>query len=268
MALTEEYRQVGEQAWSWVLGHVRDDDGPWLPVSVEAGWESVGPPSDRDSLYAGVAGLAPVLAEIAEARPWTDAEHRLRDGAVDRLCAMVGTRSEPSLYDGLAGDATALRMLSPTAAPHALRRLEELSVPDGWVTTLEVAGEAGRSFHDVVMGAAGVVMTAVWIGGAAGESVTAAGADALVRAAEPSEAGLDWGMWSGAESRVPNYSHGTAGIASALAVAGVALDRPELVEAAVLGAQHLLAIGRLDDGGFVVPHTIPPSQREVEPVTY
>jgi lantibiotic modifying enzyme len=90
----------------------------------------------------------------------------------------------------------------------------------------------------------------------------------LIRAAERSEAGLDWGMWSGAESRGPNYSHGTAGIASALAVAGVALDRPELVEAAVLGAQHLLAIGTLDDDGFVVPHTIPPSKREVEPVTY
>jgi lantibiotic modifying enzyme len=267
VASIEEYRQVGEQAWSWVLGHVRDDDGPWLPVSVEAGWESVGPPADRDSLYAGVAGLAPVLAEIAEARPWTDAEHRLRDGVVDRLCATVGSRSEPSLYDGLAGDVTALRMLSPTAASLALRRLEELSVPDGWVTTLEVAGEAGRCLHDVVMGTAGVVMTAVWIG-AAGEDVTASGADALVRAAEAREAGLDWGIWSGAESRLPNYSHGTAGIASALAVAGVALDRPKLVEAAVLGAQHLLAIGKLDDGGFVVPHTIPPSQREVEPVTY
>jgi hypothetical protein len=268
MASTGEYRQVGEQAWSWVLDHVRDDEGPWLPGSVEAGWESAGPPADRDSLYAGVAGLAPVLGEIAETRPWTDAEHRLCDAVVDRLSAMVATRSEPSLYDGLAGDATALRMLSPPAAPLALQRLEGLSGPDGWATTFEVAGEAGRCLHDVVMGTAGVVMTAVWIGGAAGANVTAAGADALIRAAERSEAGLDWGMWSGAESRGPNYSHGTAGIASALAVAGVALDRPELVEAAVLGAQHLLAIGTLADDGFVVPHTVPSSKREVEPVTY
>jgi hypothetical protein len=265
---TEEYRRVGEQAWSWVLDHMRDDEGPWLPVSVEPGWESVGPPADRDSLYAGIAGLAPVLVEIAEARPWTDAEQRLRDGIVDRLTAMVATRSEASLYDGLAGDATALRMLSPAAAPHALRRLEELRVHDGWVTTLGVAGAAGRCLNDVVMGTAGVVMTAVWIGGAEGENLAAAGADALVRAAERSEAGLDWGSWSGAESRGPNYSHGTAGIASALAVAGIALDRPDLVRTAVLGAQHLLAIGSMDHGGFVVPHTIPPSKREVEPVTY
>ena len=259
---------MGERAWSWVLGHVRDDAGPWLPESVEAGWEPVGPPADRDSLYAGIAGLAPVLVEIAEARPWSDAEHRLRAGIVERLSVMVATRSEPSLYDGLAGYATALRMLSPTAAPPALRRLDELRVPDGWVTTLEVTGAAGRCFHDVVMGTAGVVMTAVWVGGAEGANLAAAGADALVRAAERSGAGLDWGGWTGAGSRMPNYSHGTAGIASALAVAGTALDRPELVDAAVLGAQHLLAIGSMDGGGFVVPHTIPPSQRVVEPVTY
>lgn len=259
---------MGERAWSWVLGHVRDDAGPWLPESVEAGWEPVGPPADRDSLYAGIAGLAPVLVEIAEARPWSDAEHRLRAGIVERLSVMVATRSEPSLYDGLAGYATALRMLSPTAAPPALRRLDELRVPDGWVTTLEVTGAAGRCFHDVVMGTAGVVMTAVWVGGAEGANLAAAGADALVRAAERSGAGLDWGGWTGAGSRMPNYSHGTAGIASALAVAGTALDRPELVDAAVLGAQHLLAIGSMDDGGFVLPHTIPPSQRVVEPVTY
>ena len=36
----------------------------------------------------------------------------------------------------------------------------------------------------------------------------------------------------------------------------------------MLGAQHLLALATLDDGGFVVPHTIPPSKRDVEPITY
>ena len=117
MASTGEYRQVGEQAWSWVLDHVREDEGPWLPGCVEAGWESAGPPADRDSLYAGIAGLAPGAGRDRQARPRTDAEHRLRDAVVARLSAMAATRSEPSLYDGLAGDATALRMLSPTAAP-------------------------------------------------------------------------------------------------------------------------------------------------------
>ena len=71
--------------------------------------------------------------------------------------------------------------------------------------------------------------------------------------------------WPG---RMPNYSHGTAGIATALAVAGQALGRPDFVDAAVQGARHLLAVGSLEGDGFVVPHTIPPSTRDVEPVTY
>ena len=70
------------------------------------------------------------------------------------------------------------------------------------------------------------------------------------------------------QSRMPNYSHGTAGVATALAVAGKALDRQDFVRAARRGAQHLLTVGMLDDGGFITPHTIPASTREVDPVTY
>ena len=52
-------------------------------------------------------------------------------------------------------------------------------------------------------------------------------------------------------------------------MAGAVLDRPDFVEAAVQGAQHLLDVGSLADGGFIVPHTIPPTtSRVVEPVTY
>ena len=118
------------------------------------------------------------------------------------------------------------------------------------------------------MGTAGVVMAVIWVGGDEAESIALTGCEALLKAADRTEAGLDWGSWPGAPSRGPNYSHGTAGIASALAVAGATYGRPDLVDAAVLGAQHLLALATLDDGGFVVPHTIPPSKREVEPITY
>jgi len=181
---------------------------------------------------------------------------------------MAPTRTEASLYDGLAGDLTALWMLAPAAAAIPLRRLEQLRTVDGWVTTLDQGRPAARCFSDLVKGTAGVVLAAVWAGGAAGRGIALAGCDALVRAAETTESGLDWGSSPGDESRGPNYSHGTAGIASSLAVAGAAFGRPDLVHAAALGAQHLLAIGSADDGGFVVPHTIPPSRREVEPITY
>ena len=251
----------------WVLDHVREVGGPWLPESVTDGWQDEGPAGGRDSLYAGIAGLAPVLAEIAQSRPLTDAERQLAMRIAERLSAMTATRAEASLYDGLAGDATALRMLAPVHVPVVLHRLAELMTPDGWVTTLG-GGAPEQCLTDVVMGTAGVVMAATWVGGEDAESIALTGCEALLRAGDRTAAGLDWGSWPGAPSRAPNYSHGTAGVASALAVAGATYGRPDLVDAAVLGAQQLLTVGTLDGGRFVVPHTIPASQRDVEPITY
>jgi hypothetical protein len=47
---------------------------------------------------------------------------------------------------------------------------------------------------------------------------------------------------------MPNYTHGTAGIAAALAVAGHALGREDLVDVARHGAEHLVSIADLDAG--------------------
>ena len=284
MSAARTYRELGEAAWSWVLGEVRGDDGPWLPDVVPADKDVVsadkaGPAPDRDSLYAGIAGLAPVLAEIARYRPLTDSERALAGGIVARLTAIVPATVEASLYDGLAGYATALRLLAPGSERVALRRLDELATPAGWESTVDLGAESsGGPLTDVVMGTAGIVLTAAWLahgrsassraGGEHATRIMTTGGEALLRAAEPTEGGLDWRMWPGYRSSSPNFSHGTAGVASALAVAGRALGRPDFIEAAEAGARHLLSVGWLDDGGFVIPHTLPYSQREVEPVTY
>ena len=72
----DAYRTVAEAGWLWVLDHVGEVEGPWLPESVVDGWEGAGPPEGRDSLYAGIAGLAPVLAEIAQYRGLSQSESR------------------------------------------------------------------------------------------------------------------------------------------------------------------------------------------------
>ncbi|MGW7384305.1 lanthionine synthetase LanC family protein [Streptomyces sp. NPDC054794] len=269
MLKSEAYRDVGEAAWSWVLDQLREDEGPWLPETVtEDGPEAAAPAKDRDSLYAGISGLAPVLAEIARYREPTARERALATGIVTRLSAQAGEKTEASLYDGLAGDATALRLLAPGSEAVALRRLADLATAEGWKTTLEFDPGSDAPLTDIIMGSAGVVMTAVWARGEFTGAIATTGGEALLRAADRTEAGLDWGMTPGRTSRAPNYSHGTAGVAAALAVAGAELGRSDFVEAAVQGARHVLSVGSLEDGGFVVPHTIPPSTREVEPVTY
>ncbi|GAB3840660.1 glycoside hydrolase family protein [Dactylosporangium cerinum] len=257
------YRELGEAAWAWTLGQVRHGaDGPWLPATVTG--EDQEPGKFRDSFYEGIAGLAPVLAELRRHRPWTPAETALADAIVERLSTT--DRDEPSLYDGLAGDATALRLLAPGREVAVLARLAQLSTPGGWETTLRQDSRDPAS--DVVMGSAGIMLLAAWAGGPHAAEIMTTGGEALLKVAEPTDGGLDWRMWPGYRSSSPNFSHGTAGVGAALAVAGQALGRADFVDAARRGAAHLLAVADLAGGGFVVPHTSPPSQREVEPVTY
>lgn len=265
---SDAYRDLGEAAWSWVLSHVGEDDGPWLPAAVSEDPGSMAPAEDRDSLYAGIGGLAPVLAEIAQYRALSEVEQVLATRVAARLSAQANVRTEPSLYDGLAGDVTALKLLAPGRESIALRRLADLTTPAGWKTTIEIDPGSDAPFSDLVLGTAGVMLAAIWADGAHAGTIAVTGGESLLRAADPTGAGLDWGMRPGSPSRSPNYSHGTAGIATALAIAGEALGRQDFVQAASRGAQHLLAVGSLDDDGFIVPHTIPPSTRDVEPVTY
>jgi lantibiotic modifying enzyme len=67
---------------------------------------------------------------------------------------------------------------------------------------------------------------------------------------------------------MPNYSHGTAGCAAALAIAGEALARPGLVEAAMAGARHLVSVADMSGEGFQIAHYLPERDTGEEPVTY
>ena len=264
----EVYRELGEAAWAWVLGQVRDDEGPWLPEVVAADEPPAGPDADRDSLYAGIGGLAPVLAELGRHRALTGTEKALADGIVARLRAEVPARTEPGLYLGLGGDVTALKLLAPGSEQAAMARLAELATPQGWHTTLDTGPESIAPVTELIYGAAGVVLAAIWAGGQHAHDIATTGGEALLAVADETEGGLDWGMMPGAPSRAPNYSHGTAGVATALAIAGADLGRADFAAAARRGAQHLLTVGSLDENGFIIPHTLPYSTRDVEPVTY
>jgi hypothetical protein len=84
-----------------------------------------------------------VLAEIALSRALTGTEESLARAIVARLCATVPGRAEPSLYVGLAGDVTALRLLAPGRESVALWRLAGLMTPAGWASTLDMGREPG-----------------------------------------------------------------------------------------------------------------------------
>ena len=200
------------------------------------------PDVDRDSVYAGIGGLPLVLAEIRQSRALSGAEQALAAGIAARLSATAPFRADPSLYTGLGGDVTALKLLAPGGEQVALARLAALMTPAGWNTPRRW-GPARPCRERPGPGDCG---------GGPGRDLGGRGAARAIAApavrpccGRPTYCGWPGlGDAAGLASRMPNYSHGTAGVAAALAIAGAELGRDDFI-AAACGAQHLLAVGSL-----------------------
>ena len=164
----------------------------------------------------------------------------------------------------------------------AVTRLAELATDDGWEQPWMAPPRypPHTRINDVTLGTAGNLLGAVWAhrhGTPGAAELAHRAADLLLAEGEPTEAGTSWPFVprrfteavraERGDMEMPNWSHGLAGIAASLAVAGVELDRPDLVDAARSGAEHLVTLGDTRDGGFVVPHVIPPDP-DTDEVTY
>lgn len=293
------YRDLGGAAWRWVLEHVEwDDDGPWIPDAVDlAGGPAVRPPYAQ-GLHSGVSGLVHALTEIGLARAWTDEERRLVEGVVARLSAEAPDATDASYFDGLSstigalvaadeGNARSAVHAGEPAGPGtdragvdaALGRLLALLTPDGWPT--ESVGPPRHApdarVHDATLGTAGVLLAALWAlrhGASAGRGLANRCVDVLVAEAEPVADGLNWSMVAdrhrlGPRRDMPNWSHGLAGIAAALALAGSELGRPDVVEQARRGAEHLVGLRVADHPGLALPHLVPAApELGLEPLAY
>ena len=264
--LVEAARCCAEAGWAWVLDQVHHDDlGPWIPIAVPFDGGHVDLPAERDFVYDGIAGLALALAELRLARPLTGAEGELAGAVVDRL-AVSDFEGEGGLYIGLSGAAAAVALLDRRPVPSMVARLAALRTDDGWLS--RTVSETAVPVNDIVMGDAGTILAGVWLDDPAADELVASAADELLARAFETESGLAWKMYQGDRDRwMPNYSHGTAGVAAALAVAGHRLARADLVEAARLGAAHVVSLADLGDGGFRLPLQIPPAE-DREPFAY
>ncbi|MBB6629087.1 hypothetical protein H5V45_17300 [Nocardioides sp. KIGAM211] len=294
----ETYAAHGDAAWRWVLDQVRWDDGPWIPTSVPVAGPAgsrtpptppsapLVPPPDRDGMHSGIGGLAHVLAEVRLARPWTEEETALADGIAARLRAGIGGTEEYDYFDGLVSTIGALTALGAAGVGDAVARLEVLATPDGWPQTAVVPPRAtpDARINDATLGTAGVLLGALWARRhGAGEDADGAAtrlaghaAEVLLAEAEPEGTGTRWRFVprrflvdAAPPTEMPNWSHGLAGVAAALTVAGRELDRADLVDAGRRGAEHLVTLGDRSGGGFVVPVQVPtPVDADRDPVTF
>jgi lantibiotic modifying enzyme len=260
----ETYRALAEASWRWVLAQVRRDDvGPWIPEDT-----SQSEPGDyRFGMHSGIGGLAHAMSEIRLTRDLTAAEEALGEEIASSLVRRIPDQTDGDYFDGLASTLGVLVALDAPGIGLAVARLVELSTPTGWPVPWIGPPRAlpeGRC-SDATLGDAGVLLASLWaqrqgLPGAAELAEHAAGVLAAERREVPS--GLDW--WFIPErfvletrSQMPNWSHGLAGIAGALAAAGLSLERPDLVDLGRLGAEHLVTLADTGDGGLRLPHVIP-----------
>jgi len=180
-------------------------------------------------------------------------------------------------FDGQSSIIGVLTALQAPGADLAVARLQELATPDGWSAPFAEPPRAvrGGSCNDATLGTASVLLGALWalrhdVPGAAELADRAVGI--LLEEQEQRPEGPYWPFMPlrfllRPDVLMPNWSHGQAGIVATLAAAGIALDRPDLVETATSGAEYLLSLGDTRDGGLRFPHVIP-GQDDLDTFTY
>lgn len=231
-------------AFDWI-GSVATADGGWC----EHGEAS-------EDLYSGTAG---VLFGCAEATAYGTDVGRVADRARNRLLAVVageaGGLPDDGLFSGWSGIAVALRAWAAVTG----------DVEAGTAATAVMDRVADRALHlppdpdrylDVISGDAGLLLALLAGDSPAALAAAHAVADRLVALGEPTDTGLQWPMVRNYPGLMPGLSHGTAGVAYALAAAGRWLARADLISVAVRGAGHLLSLGHTPQG-WALPLIIP-----------
>lgn len=250
------YLAAAEQAAAWIRASAVDvpDGHAWPAVPSEPGSVSF-------DLYSGVPGV--VLFFVQAFHTTGDASFLAdaRRGA-DLLLAALPTVAGTGLYAGLSGVAFALEETFKATKDERYRR--------GFLDSLEriraAAREAGSGIEwsattDIISGNAGTGLSLIYAFHETGDrswlDLAARAGDRLAELGRPENGGLKWAMDPEFPRLMPNFSHGTAGIAYFLAALHQETGRNEFLEAALAGARYLVAVAKTDGDVCLVFHNEP-----------
>jgi lantibiotic modifying enzyme len=244
------------------------DAARWIQASAIVGphgttWlaNPADPASTASDLYSGGAGVVLFFLELHRATG--DPAHlaTARSGA-DALLAALDTEADPGLYTGLAGIGFVLtevwRSTGIAAYGEGARRvvamLQARAIERG-------AGIEWSDTTDVISGAAGIGLFLLLAADAldlpeARALATKAGRRLLERGRDEA-GGRKWPMDGSSAQLLPNFSHGTAGVAYFLATLYQATKDRAFLDAALAGAAYLKAIARTDGDACLIFHHEP-----------
>lgn len=238
----------------------------WIEsTSVTTGGGVVWPDDPTDpktvntSLYAGTPG--PILFFL-ELYRYTGKEEFLRQAkaGADALAASVAGGQPTGLYEGLAGDGFTLGEAYlithdakyKTAALQCVEWLKQGAKKTG-------NGVEWNDVTDVIAGGSGTGLFLLW----AADKLQAPGAREvaieagrhLIELGKPvGDGGTRWLMDPTFPREMPNFSHGTAGVAYFLATLYQQTKQKEFLDAALKGAHYLISIADKDNDICLIYH--------------
>lgn len=257
-------------AASWIRTYeIEDEHGLAWPVDPENDATVV------DHLYSGNAGVVLFFAHLAArppqvervdghlkiVNPWREPATR----GADRLIANLPDTLEPGqagLYTGVAGIGFVLN--------EVYRVTEDERYRDGAMRCVQLIHDAAMPagdgvewgpVTDIVSGSAGTGLFLLYaadeMGHAASRKLAASAGERLLELGIPADGGLKWRMSPDFARLMPNFSHGTAGVAFFLARLYEETGREEFLAGALAGARYLLSIAETDNGGCLIMHHEP-----------
>ncbi len=269
-------RRVAEAAAAWVRASGRESGGgitwPVVPGDAEA---------SALNLYSGTPGIILFLLELHHATGNSTYLEEARDGAFllqsaylesGEWLAAAGSSPgdlsvlDPGLYTGQAGAAFALAEtfraggvdMDRVGALTLFSRIVETAreTADGlvWYTS-----DPEAASYDIISGSAGIGLGLLYayerLEFEEGLEVATRAGRHLVSVARPWMVGHMWPISEANPRLMPNFSHGTAGVAYFLARLAEVTGDEEFLNSAIQGAKYLQAADRcLDDGCLVFHH--------------
>ena len=213
------------------------------------------------TLYSGMPGVVLFFIELHRATGRAEDLADARAGA-DHLLATLDTTPESGLYTGVAGVGFVLgetfKATGDTKYGDGMRRAVEL------LQTMAVAKGAGVEWTpvtDIIGGSAG---TGLFLLHAARElripearQLAIKAGRRLIELGQPEAGGTKWPMSPQMARLMPNFSHGTAGIAYFLARLYEDTQDRAFLDSAVSGARYLQAIAKTDGDMCLIFHHEP-----------
>ena len=253
-------------------------DRPHLAIAIEAarfiqasavatpnGMTWPANPADRGSvatnLYSGSAGVVLFFVELHRATG--DPAHLAAATAgADELLASIDRQTEAGLYSGLAGIGFVLSEVGRHTAIAKYREgarrvvalLQQRAVERG-------AGVEWNDTIDVISGSAGIGLFLLYAADALdspeARTLAARAGRRLLERGRDEAGGRKWPVDGTSAQLLPNFSHGTAGVAYFLATLYQATKERAFLDGALAGAAYLKAIAQTDGDVCLIYHHEP-----------